>query len=48
VLAVVAAYQAVTDHHLRRPPDPTGVAAGARAFSAPYKVPPDYDASDET
>ncbi|MDQ7908164.1 amidase [Phytohabitans sp. ZYX-F-186] len=49
LLAVVAAYQAVTDHHLRRPPDPTPpAAAGARAFSAPYKVPSDYDATDET
>jgi len=49
LLAVIAAYQAVTDHHLRRPPDPTVTAgAAARSFAAPYKVPADYDASDET
>jgi aspartyl-tRNA(Asn)/glutamyl-tRNA(Gln) amidotransferase subunit A len=46
LLAVVAAYQAITDHHLRRPPDPTVTPGMAR--SAPYKVPADYDASDET
>ncbi|MGW4466277.1 amidase [Micromonospora sp. NPDC004704] len=48
LLAVVAAYQAVTDHHLRRPPDPSGpVGAGARV-AAPYKVPADYDATEES
>ena len=49
LLAVVAAYQAVTDHHLKRPPDPTvaPVAALARAAAAPYKVPADYDATEE-
>ncbi|MBE1487288.1 amidase [Plantactinospora soyae] len=46
LLAVVAAYQAVTEHHLRRPPDPT-VTAGARRAGA-YKVPAEYDATDET
>ena len=46
LLAVVAAYQAITGHHLKRPPDPTVSLAMAR--SAPYKVPADYDASDET
>jgi Asp-tRNA(Asn)/Glu-tRNA(Gln) amidotransferase A subunit family amidase len=45
LLAVVAAYQAVTDHHLKRPPNPT-VSLHARA--APYKVPADYDATDES
>ncbi|MFC0533695.1 amidase [Phytohabitans kaempferiae] len=48
LLAVVAAYQAVTDHHLRRPPDPTAAAASLFGRSAPYKVPADYDATDET
>jgi aspartyl-tRNA(Asn)/glutamyl-tRNA(Gln) amidotransferase subunit A len=50
LLAVVAAYQAVTDHHLKRPPDPTvaPVALTRSAAAAPYKVPADYDASEET
>jgi len=46
LLAVVAAYQAVTGHHLKRPSDPTLNLAAQR--SVPYKVPPDYDATDET
>jgi len=50
LLAVIAAYQAVTDHHVRRPPDPTVTAAAARTFAAApaYKVPADYDASEES
>jgi aspartyl-tRNA(Asn)/glutamyl-tRNA(Gln) amidotransferase subunit A len=40
------AYQAVTEHHLRRPPNPTGTVGARRA--GPYKVPADYDATDET
>jgi Asp-tRNA(Asn)/Glu-tRNA(Gln) amidotransferase A subunit family amidase len=47
LLALVAAYQAVTDHHLKRPPNPT-VTASARAAAEPYKVPADYDASEES
>jgi Asp-tRNA(Asn)/Glu-tRNA(Gln) amidotransferase A subunit family amidase len=40
LLAVVAAYQAVTDHHRRRPPDPTLALAGPSLRSAaPFKVP---------
>ncbi|MFC6014654.1 amidase [Plantactinospora solaniradicis] len=46
LLAVVAAYQAVTEHHLRRPPDPTVTASARRAGA--YKVPAEYDATDET
>jgi len=34
LLAVAAAYQAVTDFHLRRPPDPTAPAMGARTARA--------------
>jgi aspartyl-tRNA(Asn)/glutamyl-tRNA(Gln) amidotransferase subunit A len=50
LLAVVAAYQAVTDHHLKRPPDPATSPAAvlARTAAGPYKVPADYDASEET
>jgi Asp-tRNA(Asn)/Glu-tRNA(Gln) amidotransferase A subunit family amidase len=49
LLAVVAAYQAVTDHHLKRPPNPTVSPVSPLARSAePYKVPADYDASEET
>jgi hypothetical protein len=45
LLAVVAAYQAVTDHHLRRPPDPTLALAGPSLRSAaPFKVP--YEEQD--
>lgn len=35
LLSVVAAYQAVTDWHWRRPPDPTPATATARALGAP-------------
>ena len=48
LLAVVAAYQAITDHHLRRPPDPSGPAAAGARVAAPYKVPADYDATEES
>jgi hypothetical protein len=34
LLAVVGAYQAITDWHLRRPPEPPAAAARARAAAA--------------
>ena len=43
----LAAYQAVTEHHLRRPPDPT-VTAAILSGGTDYKVPADYDDSEES
>jgi aspartyl-tRNA(Asn)/glutamyl-tRNA(Gln) amidotransferase subunit A len=47
ILSVIAAYQALTDFHLRRPPDPT-VSADAVARTAPYVIDADHQVMDET
>jgi Asp-tRNA(Asn)/Glu-tRNA(Gln) amidotransferase A subunit family amidase len=49
ILSVIAAYQALTDWHRRRPPDPTATAASVAATrAAPYRVDPDAVPPDET
>jgi hypothetical protein len=47
ILSVIAAYQALTDFHRRRPPDPT-VSAAAVARAAPYAIDADHQVMDET
>jgi Asp-tRNA(Asn)/Glu-tRNA(Gln) amidotransferase A subunit family amidase len=47
ILSVIAAYQALTDFHRRRPPDPT-VTAAAVARAAPYTIDADHQVMDET
>ena len=47
ILSVIAAYQALTDFHLQRPPDPT-VSAAAVARAAPYTIDADHQIMDET
>jgi len=52
ILSVIAAYQALTDFHRRRPPDPTvpapGAAAAARSATTAYAIDADAQPLDET
>ena len=49
ILSVIAAYQALTDWHQRRPPDPTVAAnAAARALTTPFTIDPDAQPPDES
>ena len=48
ILSVIAAYQALTDWHQRRPPDPTVTSALARTLAAPFTIDPDAQPPDES
>lgn len=51
ILSVIATYQALTDWHQRRPPDPTVTAAAgapARTLAAPFTVDADAQPPDES